>query len=201
MVHQQEKIIEARQLRAEGKLLREIAERFGVSLSTASLWVRGVLPSGKQAAVPRKSETLSILSRMYREGHPVPEIAKITGVPPGTLFDWRRELELPKNKRAVYVTNDLRARISRKLSRDPDGEHKREAARLYIEDQLSTPDIAKIIGVTSQSIGEWLKGMDVPIRTAVTLRTRQKLRAASTGEKRWNWKGVSRKSVYACAPI
>lgn len=180
---------EARRLRAEGKKHREIAELLGVSVPTASQWTRGVLPLNKQAVDPRKAEALPILARMYRAGVPIPEIAKATGVPQGTLFDWRRELGLPKNKRTEYVTDELRLRISKKLSRDPDGVRKQEAARLYLNEQISTVEIAERLGLTAVTIGVWLRAMSVPIRKVVTLRTRQKLKVASSGEKRWNWKG------------
>lgn len=189
MHHPKDKIAAARQLRAVGKLLREIADALGVPLGTASYWARGVLPLHTQPSHPRKSEVLPVLERMYRTGHPITEISKVTGIAQGTLFDWRRQLGLPKNKRTTYVTDELRGRISRKLSRDPDGVRKAEAARLYTDEQLSTVEIAKIIGVSAQSVGDWLKAMGVPIRKVVTLRTRQKLKVANTGEKRWNWKG------------
>src|SRR5688572_26551328 len=127
MPHSKDKIESARRLRAEGRLLREIANELGIPLGTAAYWVRGVLPLNTQPQHPRKAEVLPVLERMYREGHPIPVIAKATGVAPTTLFDWRRELGLPKNKRTEYVTDELRARIAQKMSRDPDGSRTREA--------------------------------------------------------------------------
>jgi 5-methylcytosine-specific restriction endonuclease McrA/transposase-like protein len=183
------KVISARRLRAEGKRLSEIAAVLGISIPTTSQWTRGVLPLNKQAAGSRKLEVLPVLERMYLDGIPIPEISKATGIPQGTLFDWRRELGLPKNKRTTYVTDELRGRISKKLSRDPDGAKKQEALRLYVDELASTLEIGERLGLSAATIGVWLKAMGVPIRKVVTLRTRQKLKVASTGEKRWNWKG------------
>jgi transposase-like protein len=179
----------ARQLRAEGKRLREIAETLGAPMPTVAYWTRGVLPLNTQPVHPRKAEVLPILERMYREGHPISAIAKATGVPEGTLFDWRRELGLPKNKRSVYVTDAMREQVAKHFSRDPEGAKKREAARLYTEEQISSVEIAQQLGVTPATVSAWLKAMGVPVRKVVTLRTREKLKVASTGEKRWNWKG------------
>jgi transposase len=183
------KIAQAREMRREGKVHREIASALGVSMETASVWTRGVLPWGKQPVTQRKAETLPLLERLYREGRSIPEIACITGVPQTTLFDWRRELGLPKNRRAIYVTDELRDRISRAASRDPDDEAKGWAARFYVENLLSTPEIADILHVSSVTVSDWLKKVGVRIRTEVSVRVREKLREANLGAKRWNWKG------------
>jgi len=180
---------QAREMRRQGKLNREIANALGVCVSTASVWTRGVLPHGRQPSDPRTADVLPILQRLYREGRPIPDIARITGVPQSTLYDWRRELKLPKNHRAVYVTDELRERISKSASRDPDGEAKECAARFYVEKLLSTPEIADILHVSSVTVSDWLKKVGVRIRTEVLLRTREKLREANLGAKRWNWKG------------
>jgi hypothetical protein len=105
------------------------------------------------------------------------------------LFDWRRELGLPKNSRAAYVTDEMREQISKSVSRDPDGKAKEWAARFYVENLLSTPEIAAILHVTSPTVSAWLKKLKVRTRTKPLLRTREKLRAANLGAKRWNWKG------------
>jgi hypothetical protein len=102
------KIARARDLRRDGKVHREIADALGICAATASLWTRGVLPHGRPPTDPRKAEVLPLLERLYREGRSIPEIARITGVPQPTLFDWRRELGLPRNRRTVYVTDELR---------------------------------------------------------------------------------------------
>jgi transposase-like protein len=183
------KIARAREMRLEGKRHREIASALGVSAETASVWTRGVLPRGKQPTDPRKAQVLPLLERLYREGRSIPDIALITGVPPTTLFDWRRELGLPKNSRATYVTDEMRERISKSVSRDPDGKAKEWAARFYVENLLSTPEIATILHVTSPTVSAWLKKLNVRTRTEPLLRTREKLRAANLGAKRWNWKG------------
>jgi transposase len=176
-------------MRAEGKLLREIAEALNVCDATASVWTRGVLSHNKQGADPRKRQVLPILERLYKEGRSIGGIAVVTGVPAPTLYDWRRELKLPRSRRSVYVTDELRQRISKALSRDPDGEAKYLAAKLYVENLLSTTDLADIFHVTSVTISSWLAAMNVRIRSNLTQRTREKLRAANLGSKRYNWKG------------
>jgi transposase-like protein len=184
-----DKISLARSMRSEGKCLREIASALDISIATASTWTRGVLPYNRCAPDPRKQGVLPVLERLYREGHPITEIARITGMPQSTLFDWRRELALPKNPRAVYVTDELRRRIARSMSSDPDGAAKEFAAKFYVENQLSMPELAAILRVTSSTISMWLKQAHVTTRTEVLLRTREKLRAANLGARRWNWKG------------
>ena len=183
------KVAQAKELRRKGKLNREIAIALGVPLGTVLVWTKGVLPHGRPPVARRKAEVLPILERLYRQGCSVPEIARITGVPQPTLFDWRRELGLPKNYRAVYVTDALRDRISKAASRDPSGEAKEWAARFYVENLLSTPEIADILHVSSATVSGWLKKVGVRIRTEVLVRVREKLRAANLGAKRWNWKG------------
>ena len=183
------KAAEARNMRREGKLNREIASALGVSMATASTWTRGILPHGKQPIAHRKAEILPLLERLYREGRSIPEIACITGVPQTTLFDWRRELGLPKNRRAIYVTDALRERISKALSHDPEGTNKEWAAKLYVENLLSMPEIADILRVSSVTVSSWLKKMRVRTRSGMLLRVREKLRIANLGAKRWNWKG------------
>jgi transposase len=183
------KIATARRMRGEGSLLREIAEALKVSDATVSIWTRGVLSRNKQADDPRKRRVLPILERLYKEGGSIGEIAVVTGVPAPTLYDWRRELGLPRNRRSIYVTDELRRRISKALSRDPDGEAKYLAAKLYVENLLSTTDLADIFHVTSVTISSWLGAMNVRIRSRLTQRTREKLRAANLGSKRYNWKG------------
>jgi transposase-like protein len=180
---------EARRLRAEGKKHREIAELLGVSVPTASQWTRGVLPLNKQAPDPRKAEALPVLIRMYCEGVAIPDIARHLGIPAPTLFDWRRELGLSKNKRSAYVTDALRQQISKKLSRDPDGSRKLEVARLYSDEQLSSVEIALKLGISATTVSAWLRQAGVATRDQITQRTREKLRAANLGDKRYNWKG------------
>jgi transposase-like protein len=176
-------------MRGAGKYHWEIASALGVSASTASVWTRGILPRCGHPSDRRKAEILPLLERLYREGYSIPEIARLTGVPQGTLFDWRRQLGLPKNRRSVYVTDELRERISKSASRDPDGEAKEWAARFYVENLLSTPEIAAALHVTSVTVSDWLNKLNVRIRTKPTLRTRERLREANLGAKRWNWKG------------
>jgi transposase len=183
------KIAQAREMRRQGKLHREIADALRVCFATASAWTRGILPHGKQPNDPRKADVLPILERLYREGRPISDIARVTGVPQSTLYDWRRELKLPKNRRTVYVTDVLRDRISKAVSRDPDGEAKDWAARLYVENLLSTPEIADILRVSSMTVGAWLKKTGVRIRTEATLRMRERQREFNLGAKCWNWKG------------
>ena len=155
-----ERALAARRMRTEGKLHREIAEALGICRATASAWTRGVLPHGKRPLPPRKAQVLPTLEKMYRAGHPIPEIARVTGVPQGTLFDWRRELGLPKNRRSVYVTEEMPQSTRQQFSRDLDGARKREVARLYTEEQLSTIEIGQRFGLSAVTIGSWLRSSE-----------------------------------------
>lgn len=180
---------QARELHQRGKLLREIADSLGISVATASLYCRGVKPRWKNGEDPRKAEILPLLRTLYSAGKPISVIARLTGVPAPTLYDWRRELKLPKNARSVYVDDALRRRIGKAVSRDQTGELAAQAARLYVEDEMSAPDIASLMGVTATTVGQWLKKGDVKIRARPSMRTRSKLRKANLGPKRYNWKG------------
>jgi transposase-like protein len=183
------KIERAREMRAEGAPLHEIARAFGICVATASSWTRGVLPKGTHAVDVRKKTVLPVLKQMYLAGRSITEIADVTGVPAATLFDWRRELGLPKNKRSAYVTDAMREHLSKHFSRDPDGSRKRETVRLYTEQQLSSVEIATQLGITPTTVSSWLRVMGVATRDQITQRTREKLRAANLGDKRYNWKG------------
>lgn len=129
------------------------------------------------------------IRRLYRDGVPVTEIAKRFGVSVATLSEWFKEAGIKRNSRRVYVTDDLRERIRRKMSRDPDGEKRKQAIRLYREELLSTPEIAERLGVTSVTVGQWLEQEGVERRKRPTQRVREKLRQANLGSRRYNWKG------------
>jgi transposase-like protein len=162
-------------MRSEGRLLREIAQTLGVDMGMAALWVRG--------------EVLPILKRMYSEGRTMSEIATATGVPARTLYGWRIELGLPRNRRSVYVTDEIRQRSRAQFSRDPDGRLTAEAARLYVQEEKSTREIGQALGVTATTVSSWLKSAGIEARKVCTVSTRKKLRQANLGSKRWNWKG------------
>lgn len=183
------KIKYAKELRQQGMRLREIADVIGVSVATASLYCKGVMPLGKNAADPRKAEIFPLLKALYLSGKPVPEIAAITGLPASTLYDWRRELGLRRNSREIYVNEELRQRIARKREKDSSGKLKQRAVELYNDQNLATPEIAEILGVTATTVGAWLEKAGVARRKSPTLQTRKKLREANLGPKRYNWKG------------
>lgn len=184
-----ERIARARELRRQGRLLREIAAAIGVSLHTASLYCKGVMPPWKNGDDPRKAEVLPLLRALYAAGRPVSAIAELTGVPAPTLYDWRRELGLPKNSRAAYVDDALRQRVSEQFSKDLTGELQVRAVQLYVEDGMSTPEIGALLGVTAPTVGQWLTNAGVEKRLRPSIRTRTKLREANLGPKRYNWKG------------
>lgn len=183
-----EKLALARRLRWEGCLQREIAERLGISTPTASAWTRGVLPHGRCPAHATKLKTLPLLARMYSEGRSITDIAAETGIPASTLYDWRRELELTKNRRSAYVTAEMRERTRKQFTRDGAGILRLKASRLYREGKTSV-EIALQMNVTSTTICAWLRSMGIVPRRSPTLATRQKLRMANLGASRWNWKG------------
>jgi transposase-like protein len=184
-----EKIAVARQMHGEGRLMREIAQALGVCLGTTSIWTRGILAYKKPAVDPRKKEVLPILERMHSEGRRIAEIAASTGVPAPTLYGWRHELGLPRKLRSVYVTDEMRQRSRAQFSRDPDGHLRAKAARLYLQEEKSTPEIAQALGVTPTTASAWLKSAGIEASSGVTVNTRQKLRLVNLGPKCWNWKG------------
>lgn len=180
---------QARLLRQQGKYLREIADILDISAASASAYCRGVLLKGKHPLTSEKRSIGIALSKLYKQGMSIPMIAEAVKIPASTLYDWRRELGIERNSRSRYVTNDLRKRISQKLSRDPTGAMRAEAVRLYVDEQRSTPEVADVLGVSAVTVGGWLKAEGVELRKSPTKRTRHKLREANIGEKRYNWKG------------
>jgi len=183
------KIAAARRLRSQGETLKQIAESVGVSVATASVYCRGVLPKGTPQQDPRKAQCIKLLREFYTQGVPISELAEQTGVPASTLYDWRRGYGIPKNSRSVYMNDELREQIRRRMTADPDGSLSEKAVRLYTEKELSTVDIAVRLGVSSVTIGQWLERRGIDRRQSPTRRTREKLRKANLGEKRYNWKG------------
>ena len=137
MLRDCEKVALACRMRSEGRMQREIAAALGISPTTASARTRGVLPHGRRSADLRKLRVLPILARMYRAGNSITQIAAATGIPAPTLFDWRREMGLPKNRRSAYVTTEMRQRTREQFSRDSGGVLRDEAARLYSEEKTS----------------------------------------------------------------
>ena len=179
----------ARLLRKQGKYLREIADILGISVATASLYCRDVLAKGKHPLTENKQEIGGVLAELYKRGMAIPAIAEVVKIPAATLYDWRREFGVERNPRSIYVTDDLRARISRSLSRDKTGAKRAEAVRLYVEEKYSTPEIARNLRVSAVTVGNWLKAEGLELRKSPTERTRHKLRQANLGERRYNWKG------------
>lgn len=185
---------QARQLRRAGRTLKEIAAELDICVATASIYCRGVLPKWKNGDDPRKRRVVDKLKEMYEAGMPIPEIAEAIGIPATTLYDWRRELGLPRNSRSAYMTDDMRQHLSHMLSQDKTGELRLKAVQLYLEEELSTPEIAQELGVTATTVGQWLDIAGVEKRKSPTVRTRLKLRQANLGDKRYNWKGgITRK--------
>ena len=185
-----EKLRLARKLRQEGLGLKIIAKRVNVSVATASIYCKGVLPKGKNASgCYQRGEHMETVIELYQHGVSIPDIAARLNIPTSTLFDWRREAGIKRNTRDIYVTPELRKRISRKLSLDKDGSLGQKARYMYEVLELSTPDIAREFGVTAVAISDWLKRDGVELRKSPTIQTRLKLRKANLGDKRYNWKG------------
>src|SRR5690606_6426315 len=183
------KVEEARRLRKRGLGLKEIAEAIGVSLPISSTYCKGVFPSGTVRPDPRKAQVWKQVETLYRQGMPITRIAEATGVPAPTLYDWRRQSGLKKNKRTAYVTDELRERIRRKMTVDPDGKLRKKVVGMYVNKEMTTTEIAAKLGVTSVTVGGWLKQEGIELRKSPLPRTREKLREANLGEKRYNWKG------------
>lgn len=184
-----QKVIAARRLREEGKALKDIAAALEISVATASVYCQGVFPKGTVRPDPRKATVWAQVEEWYRQAVPISEIAKRTGIPAPTLYDWRRQTGLEKNKRSAYVTDELRERIRKKMTVDSDGVMRKEAIKMYVEQEIATTEIAEKLGVTSVTVAQWLEQEGIARRQSPTLRTREKLREANLGDKRYNWKG------------
>lgn len=178
------------ELRVAGLSLKNIAKQIDTSIATASLYCKGVLPKGKNAAsCNQRSEYFDTVVKLYKGGQSIPDIANKLGIAATTLYDWRREAKIKINSRSQYVTPELRQRISKKMRIDKDGSLSRKVVEMYIKQELATPDIANKLGVTASAINDWLKQAGIERRKQPTRRTRLKLRNANLGSKRYNWKG------------
>lgn len=184
-----EKIMKARTLRREGRFLKEIAGLLGVSIATASGYCRNVLPKWKNSQSPRLRIFGDEIKGLYEGGVPIPEIARRLKIPAPTIYDWRRTLGLKRNSRSVYVNDGLRKRISDRLSIDREGRLAARAVRMYVQEQFSTTEIGKELGVSTVTVGSWLAKQGIARRKSPTKRVREKLREANLGSKRYNWKG------------
>jgi len=176
-------------LRQQEKLLREIASDLDISVATASVYCQGILPKGKIAESQKRRRQKELVAKLYQSGMPIPVIEKTIGIPQTTLFDWRREFGLKRNSRQAYVTGELRRKIRAKLSHDQEGKLASAAHRLYINEQLSTIEIAEKLRVIATTVGVWLERAGVKRRKGPTKRIREKLWKANLAPKRYNWKG------------
>lgn len=176
-------------MRRQGLSLKEIAGKVGVSVATASVYCRGVLPKGKNSPDPRKRVFGGEVKRLYVSGVSIPEIARRLKIPAPTLFDWRREMDLKRNSRRTYVSDGLRRRISDKMSRDREGRLVAHAVQWYVQEQLSTTEIGRKLGVSATTVGVWLAKAGIERRKSPAPRVRERLRLANLGPKRYNWKG------------
>ena len=183
------KVSEARRLRRQGLALKEIAAAMGISIATASTYCRGVLPKGKNSPDPRKRLLGDEVKQLYESGVSIPEIARRLKIPAPTLFDWRREMDLKRNSRRTYVSEELRRKISDKMSRDQEGRLAARAAQWYAREQLSTTEIGRKLGVSATTVGAWLAKAGIQRRRSPAPRVRERLRLANLGPKRYNWKG------------
>lgn len=179
----------ARQLRGEGETYSAIAHQLQVPPSTVANWCRGVLKVRAHSGSERREELLPRIKELYEQGIPGTRIAKELGIGVTTLYEWCWAGGLKKHKRSAFVTDELRERISRKMTVDPDGKLRKKAARMYVEKEMTTTEIAELLNVTCVTVGTWLEKDGIDRRQNPTLRTREKLREANLGEKRYNWKG------------
>lgn len=180
---------QARELRAQGKTYSDIGQQLGVPLSTVAGWCKDVKEKRWHPGRQRKERLLPKVIELYSKGISIPRIAEVLQIPAPTLHEWYRDSGLPKNKRTAYVTDDLRERIRRKMTVDPDGKLRKKAVGMYVDKEMTTTEIAEKLNVTSVTIGQWLQQEGIARRQSPLLRTREKLREANLGEKRYNWKG------------
>src|SRR5258708_22773006 len=111
---------------------------------------------------------------MYRDGKSITEIAASTRIPAPTLYDWRRELELPRNRRSAYVTSEMRERTRRQFARDANGALRNEAVRLYSEGQTAV-EIGRRIKVHGVTICSSLRSAGAAPSRSPTLASPAKL--------------------------
>lgn len=188
-VGRKRKKLKAQALREKGRTYASIAEELDVPFSTIVSWCSGIGPAREHVARERRARLMPRIRELYEQGVPGTRIAKELGIGVTTLYDWLNAEGWQKKKRTEYVTEELRERIRRKMSIDADGKLRKQATRMYVDEEIATTEIAEKLSVTAVTVGAWLEQEGIARRRSPTKRTREKLRDANLCEKRYNWKG------------
>ncbi len=140
----------------ERKSVNQISQELGVSQKAVNHWlseigveIRGY--SEAKLSVGVKKPSREKLEQWYvKERESMIELSKRIGVTDATLRRWIREYEIPLRDKSEEVSAKKPA--------------KEELERWYIRDQKSTVQIGKMLGISSKTVGRWLKDYDVLVR-------------------------------------
>ena len=87
---------EARKLRQQGAILKDISADLGVPLQTVSRWCEGITPNPNQKKAKREAKNLELKNEAYRlydqENLSYREIGKRLGKAPNTIKGWIQKL-------------------------------------------------------------------------------------------------------------
>ena len=142
----------------EQKSPRKISSIIGVSPNTITKWLRGYdipLRTRREALLANtKRPDEEELYRLYvEEQKSVREISDILKVSQDSVKRWILGYDIqPRTLREAVLVNTKRP-------------EKEELVSLYIEEQKTPSEIAGIFNVSEESVRNWLRGYDVPLRT------------------------------------
>lgn len=163
----------------DGMNTYEIAKVIGVANVTVSRWLKEYeIPMRtlseamlKDVVRPSKSE----LERMYSdEWMSAYKIGDIVGVSNVTVLIWLKEYGIPMRNNSEMHFKNRAIKPSEK-----------ELRKMYLEEEMSTYEIAEKIGVADVTVGVWLKSYGIIMRTT----SESMLIKDLTGEKSHAWRG------------
>jgi transposase/5-methylcytosine-specific restriction endonuclease McrA len=153
---------------------KEIAKKFNVSQGAIYQWlrkfnipIRGTPHSEEhkrkisQSAIKFKCPKEELYNLYWIQKLPVKEIAKKFNVNVNTIWNWLKIYQIPLRGRVF--SEQERKKLSQiktkfKITKD-------ELFKLYVVEKKDSKEIAKMFNVNNQTVLNWLKRYNIPIRT------------------------------------
>jgi transposase-like protein len=171
----------------QGMTQKDIAEVHGVSEGTISnrMKLHGIRSRTKsevglgrqQPANPLKPSKENMLLMYYNEKMSMHKIAKEIGVGSATIFRWLKEYGIESRTISEAVSG-----IPKPIH--PSKPPIKYLKKMYIDDQMSTSEIAKEINVSTTSVLLWMKQYNIKTRTIS-----MSLIGKFAGENNPSWQG------------
>lgn len=158
--------------------MREIAKEVGVCLSTVRTWMKNYniesRTDSESLLIGSQKPSKEGLEEMYcGQGMSQYEIASEIGVNQMTVNKWLKSYGIRTRTKSESQLNGIQ-----KLS-------KKELGKMYCDQGMSQPKIAIEIGVTQNSVHNWMKEYEILSRT----RSEARINGNFIGERNSNWHG------------